>query len=76
MTINKDDPTHQGLESADVAVIAGDKISSDKDMTEKEKKKLASRAAKQKRDEMVAKMTKGLESGLGDLADMIERLTK
>jgi len=45
-------------------------------MSEKEKKKIASKAAKQKRDELVAKMTKGVEGGLGDVADMIERLTK
>lgn len=64
------------MESADIAVIGGDKITSDKELSEKEKKKLASKAAKQKRDELVAKMTKGVESGLGDFADMIERMTK
>lgn len=45
-------------------------------MTEKQKKKKAQKIAKKKRDELVSKMTKGTQDGLGAAADMIERLTK
>jgi hypothetical protein len=65
----------QGTDSADV-VIGGEKIEIDKDLDEKERKKLAAREAKRKRDEMVAKMTRGTQDGLGALADTIERFTK
>lgn len=44
--------------------------------SEKNKKKLAQHEAKRKRDEMVSKMTKATEDGLGALADTIERFTK
>lgn len=65
----------QGEESADL-VIGGEKITHDDKMTEKQKKKAAQALAKKKRDELVAKMTKGTQDGLGAAADMIERLTK
>ncbi|KAE8537706.1 hypothetical protein D1P53_005762 [Cryptococcus gattii VGV] len=64
----------QGLESADI-VIGGEKITPDKPLTDKEKKQLAQREAKRKRDEMVSKMTKLTEDSLGTFADAIERFT-
>ncbi|ORY32602.1 hypothetical protein BCR39DRAFT_564238 [Naematelia encephala] len=64
----------QGLESADV-VVGGEKISSNKPISDKEKKKLAQKEAKRKRDELVAKMTKATETGLGAFADTMERFT-
>ncbi|WRT66094.1 uncharacterized protein IL334_003047 [Kwoniella shivajii] len=64
----------QGLESGTV-VIGGETINSDKPLNEKDKKKLAQTEAKRKRDEMVSKMTKATEEGLGAVADTIERLT-
>ncbi|KIR55879.1 hypothetical protein I315_01761 [Cryptococcus gattii Ru294] len=64
----------QGLESADI-VIGGEKITPDKPLTDKEKKQLAQREAKRKRDEMVSKMTKLTEDSLGSFADAIERFT-
>ncbi len=45
-------------------------------MDEKAKKKLAQREAKRKRDEMVSKMTKATEDGLGAFADLMERMNK
>lgn len=68
-------PHGQGEESADI-VIGGEKIKHDSKKTEKQKKKAAQAAAKKKRDELVSKMTKGTQDGLGAAADMIERLTK
>lgn len=65
----------QGLESAEI-VLGGGKVQSDKPLTEKEKKKLQQKEAKKKRDEMVSKMTKATEVGLGEFADLTERLTK
>lgn len=65
----------QGLESADV-VVGGEKIKTEKPLTEKEKKKLAQKEAKRKRDEMVSNMTKMTEDGLGAFADFMERMTK
>lgn len=65
----------QGVDSADV-VIGGEKIEIDENLDEKKRKKLAAKEAKRKRDEMVGKMTKGTEDGLGALADTIERFTK
>jgi hypothetical protein len=65
----------QGLESADV-VIGGKKITADTELNEKEKKKLAQTEAKRKRDELVSKMTKATEDGLGAFADMMEVMTK
>lgn len=65
----------QGLESADV-VVGGEKIHSEKELTDKQKKKLAQKAAKQARDDMVSKMTKATEVGLGEFADLTERMTK
>jgi hypothetical protein len=65
----------QGLESADV-VVGGEKVKTDKKLSEKEKKKLAQKEAKRKRDEMVGKMTKATEDGLGAFADLMERLNK
>ena len=65
----------QGVEGADV-VVGGEKISIDKSLSDKEKKKLAQREAKRKRDELVSKMTKATEDGLGSIADMIEMFTK
>lgn len=62
----------QGLESADI-VIGGEKITPAEPLNDKEKKKLAQREAKRKRDEMVSKMTKLSEDGLGTVADSIER---
>ncbi|EIW70937.1 hypothetical protein TREMEDRAFT_73606 [Tremella mesenterica DSM 1558] len=75
--VGQDKP--QGEESADL-VVAGQKIDIDskaagKNLSEKEKKKLAAKEAKKKRDELVGKMTKSTEVGLGALADYIERLT-
>ncbi|KAI9639865.1 uncharacterized protein MKK02DRAFT_18941 [Dioszegia hungarica] len=67
-------PHGQGEESADI-VIGGEKIKHDSKKTEKQKKKAAQAAAKKKRDELVSKMTKGTQDGLGAAADMIERLT-
>ncbi|WVQ82424.1 hypothetical protein IAT38_004552 [Cryptococcus sp. DSM 104549] len=64
----------QGLDSGDV-VIGGETITPDKPLSDKEKKKLAQREAKRKRDEMVSKMIKGTEDGLGAFADMMERFT-
>lgn len=69
------DHKHQGLQSAD-AVIGGEKISFDQEMSDKKKKKIAQREAKRKRDDMVSKMIKGTEVGLGDFADFMERLQK
>jgi hypothetical protein len=63
------------MESAAV-VIGGEQIIPDKPLNEKEKKKLAQREAKRKRDELVSKMTKITEDTLGGLADTIERFTK
>lgn len=57
-------------------VVGGEKIIPNKPLDEKEKKKVAQKEAKRKRDEMVSKMTKGTEDGLGALADTIERFTK
>lgn len=65
----------QGLESADV-VIGGEKIDHDENLSERQKKKRAAKLAKKKRDELVSKMTKTTQDGLGAAADMIERLTK
>ncbi|WWD17538.1 hypothetical protein CI109_101979 [Kwoniella shandongensis] len=70
----QNDNKAQGLESAQV-IVGGEKITPNKPLDEKEKKKLAQREAKRKRDEMVSKMTKGTEDGLGAAADMIERFT-
>ncbi|WVQ99136.1 hypothetical protein IAU59_006268 [Kwoniella sp. CBS 9459] len=64
----------QGLESGTV-VVGGEKITPEKPLNDKEKKKLAQREAKRKRDEMVSKMTKATEEGLGAFADTIERFT-
>ncbi|WWC89593.1 uncharacterized protein L201_004518 [Kwoniella dendrophila CBS 6074] len=63
-----------GLESGTV-VIGGETVTPDKPLNEKEKKKLAQREAKRKRDEMVSKMTKATEEGLGAFADTMERMT-
>jgi len=65
----------QGLESADI-VVGDEKIHADKDMSPKEKKKFMQKEAKRKRDEMVSKMTKMTETGLGAFADFMERMTK
>jgi hypothetical protein len=65
----------QGVETADI-VVGDKKISTDKDMTEKQKKKMLQQEAKKKRDAMVSNMTQATEQGLGALADMIERFTK
>lgn len=65
----------QGTQSADI-VIAGEQINHEGELSEKKKKKIAQAAAKKKRDELVAKMTKGTQDGLGAAADMIERFTK
>jgi hypothetical protein len=65
----------QGLGSAD-AVVGGEEIHIDKDLSEKERKKLAAKEAKKKRDQMVGKMVKTTESGLGAFADMTEMFTK
>lgn len=56
--------------------MGGEKIVPNKPLGEKAEKKLAQREAKRKRDEMVSKMTKATEDGLGALADLIERMTK
>ena len=69
------DHKDQGLQSADV-VIGGEKIKMDEDIPEKKKKKLAQQEAKRKRDEMVSKMIKGTEQGLGAFADFMERMQK
>ncbi|KAK4686220.1 hypothetical protein P7C73_g3921, partial [Tremellales sp. Uapishka_1] len=66
--------TPQGLDSADV-VIGGEKIDINRPVSDKKKRKLAEQAAKKKRDEMVGKMIKATELGLGEFADMVERLT-
>ena len=71
-------PTHdgdQGLESAEL-VVGDEKIQADKNLSHKEKKKIQQKAAKRKRDEMVSKMTKITEMGLGAFADFMERMTK
>lgn len=73
--IKMEDDQSQGLESADV-VIGGKKITADTELNEKEKKKLAQTEAKRKRDELVSKMTKATEDGLGAFADMMEVMTK
>lgn len=73
--VDGDAAGNQGLDSADV-VIGGEKIEIDHDLNEKERKKLAAKEAKKKRDKMVGKMTRGTEDGLGALADTIERFTK
>lgn len=65
----------QGLEHADV-VIGGEKIDHDENLSERQRKKRAAKLAKKKRDELVSKMTKTTQDGLGAAADMIERLTK
>ncbi|KAK8864161.1 hypothetical protein IAR55_001407 [Kwoniella newhampshirensis] len=70
----QNDNKAQGLESAQV-VVGGEKITPNKPLDEKEKKKLAQREAKRKRDEMVSKMTKATEDGLGAFADTMERFT-
>ncbi|OCF31032.1 hypothetical protein I316_07303 [Kwoniella heveanensis BCC8398] len=64
----------QGLDSGAV-VVGGETITPEKPLNDKEKKKLAQREAKRKRDEMVSKMTKATEDGLGAFADTIERFT-
>ncbi|ORX36894.1 hypothetical protein BD324DRAFT_627598 [Kockovaella imperatae] len=64
----------QGVESAAV-VVGGEQVVPKTEMSEKEKKKLAQREAKRKRDEMVSKMTKATENALGSIADTMERLT-
>ncbi|KAK4684455.1 hypothetical protein P7C73_g5722, partial [Tremellales sp. Uapishka_1] len=64
----------QGMDSADV-VVNGEKININEPVSDKKKKKLAQKEAKKKRDEMVGKMIKATEGGLGDLADMMERFT-
>lgn len=65
----------QGQGSAD-AVVAGEQIHIDENVSEKERKKLAAKEAKKKRDELVSKMIKGAEDGLGAFADMTEMFTK
>lgn len=65
----------QGQGDADV-VVAGEEIHIDEKVSEKERKKLAAREAKKKRDQLVSKMVKGAESGLGAFADMTEMFTK
>lgn len=65
----------QGMESGTV-VVGGEKINSKKPLKEKDKKKLMQQEAKRKRDELVSKMTKATEDGLGAFADMFERFTK
>lgn len=57
-------------------MVGGEKIKTDKDLSDKEKKKLAQKEAKRKRDEMVSQMTKMTEDGLGAFADFMERMTK
>ncbi|WVW83609.1 hypothetical protein I302_105630 [Kwoniella bestiolae CBS 10118] len=64
----------QGLDSGAV-VVGGETVTPDKPLSDKEKKKLAQREAKRKRDEMVSKMTKATEEGLGAFADTMERMT-
>ena len=69
------DHKDQGLQSADV-VIGGEKIKLEDDIPEKKKKKIAQQEAKRKRDEMVGKMIKATEQGLGAFADFMERMQK
>lgn len=69
------DHKDQGLQSADV-VIGGEKIKLDEQISDKKKKKIAQQEAKRKRDEMVSKMIKGTEQGLGAFADFMERMQK
>lgn len=57
-------------------VVGGEKVNADKPLSEKERKKLAAEAAKKKRDELVGKMTKATEDGLGSFADFMERMQK
>jgi hypothetical protein len=52
------------------------KIKAEAEMNQKEKKKLAQMEAKRKRDELVGKMTKATEAGLGELADFMEIMNK
>nr|ODN82538.1 hypothetical protein L203_05347 [Cryptococcus depauperatus CBS 7841] len=63
----------QGEDSAEV-IVGGEKIVPSKPMSEKERKQLAQTEAKRKRDQMVSKMTKATEDGLGAFADMAERM--
>lgn len=65
----------QGQGSAD-AVVAGEQIHVDPELSEKKRKKLAAKEAKKKRDDLVGKMTKAAEDGLGGFADMTEMMTK
>ena len=57
-------------------VVGGEQIIPKQELSEKEKKKLAQREAKRKRDELVSKMTKATEDALGGIADTMERFTK
>ncbi|SGZ27607.1 BQ5605_C026g10139 [Microbotryum silenes-dioicae] len=54
-------------------VVVGPDGQPEKKMTAKEKRKKAAREAKKKRDEKVGRMAKGLQDGLGDFADALER---
>lgn len=65
----------QGMQSAAV-VVGGEKIVPHTDLSEKERKKIAAREAKRKRDELVSKMVKQTELGFGAFADYVEMFTK
>lgn len=74
--VNTGDVAHsQGQGSAD-AVVGGEEIHVDPELSEKKRKKLAAKEAKKKRDQMVGGMIKATESGLGAFADMTEMFTK
>ena len=74
--MNPGDEAHsQGQGSAD-AVVAGQEIHIDPELSEKKRKKLAAKEAKKKRDQMVGKMIKATETSLGGFADMTEMFTK
>ncbi|SCV70551.1 BQ2448_3313 [Microbotryum intermedium] len=64
-------PAADGKEG-DVVVVGPDGQSEEK-VSAKEKRKKAAREAKKKRDEKVGLMAKGLQDGLGDFADALER---
>lgn len=65
----------QGMQSAAV-VVGGEKIIPHHELSEKERKRIAAREAKRKRDELVSKMIKQTELGLGAFADFTEMMTK
>lgn len=74
--IRPEDAGHSQGQGAADAVVAGEQIHIDEDVSDKKRKKLAAREAKKKRDQLVSKMIKGAETGLGGFADTTEMFTK